>query len=123
MIIEYKRARTAKCPKRKIFPIQKKKSTHYLEDVNFPLKEKMYTERVIKNKGNECWGWKGYKNMQGYAAFQANRTYVSAHVFSWTINNGDIPQGMYVCHYCDNKDCSRPECLFISTNRTARCKI
>lgn len=39
-----------------------------------------------------------------------------AHRYSWTIHNGDIPNGMYVLHRCDTPACVNPEHLFLGTH-------
>lgn len=33
----------------------------------------------------------------------------------WTMHNGDIPLGLYVCHHCDNPKCFRIDHLFLGT--------
>lgn len=40
---------------------------------------------------------------------------MSAHRKAWMLENGPIPDGMFVCHRCDNPPCCRPDHLFLGT--------
>lgn len=58
-----------------------------------------------------CWLWLGAVCGFGYGRLDN----IKAHRLSWILANGPIPEGMCVCHRCDNPTCTNPEHLFLGT--------
>jgi len=84
--------------------------------------EERLKKYIAVGKPKECWPWIGAlngtaKNYNNYGRLNlSGGRRILAHRLMYEIAFGAIPEGMVVCHRCDNPPCCNPSHLFIGTS-------
>lgn len=59
----------------------------------------------------------------GYALVKFRKKPIGAHRASWIVHNGEIPEGYWVLHKCDNPLCINPDHLFLGKAKDNSCDM
>jgi hypothetical protein len=79
------------------------------------LEERLRAKLGPKDPVTGCTVWTGGGIPAGYGLISRGGRMVLAHRVAYELKHGPIPDGMKVCHSCDNPPCCNDEHLFLGT--------
>lgn len=76
--------------------------------------------RVDIRGSNDCWNWLGGRTRDpygnpSYGQLCYQRKFYVAHRLAWILTTGEIPDGLFLLHSCDNTRCCNPNHLRLGT--------
>jgi hypothetical protein len=82
---------------------------HAREPIEMAMRERRFWARVDATSGVfGCWPWIGPRDSDGYGQVKRETRQIKAHRLAYELAIDPIPDGLHVCHHCDNPSCCNP---------------
>src|SRR5690348_13548278 len=86
-----------------------------IPDLTEEERQRYFNKVIIVKDG--CWKWTGSINEARYGSMRIRQNTYSATRIAYYIHHGVDPGKFQVLHNCDNPECSRPDHLYLGTDK------